>query len=439
VLRKKFGDHTVEFFERIAYSPGDLSSTNVEYLFLNNPIWHRPLVSLDDDTFFLPTPSLIYSFPLEIFEPFMPPNSDLGRAYAQARSSYLETAIEEHISSAMPSARTYRRVIWDEPGSGNTYENDVMAIIGNTIFLFEAKSGRLDEVARRGGELSLIRNFKELFVDPGIQAIRLERYLNTKGKSAELRRKDTGELISLDLERPKIVHKFSICIEHFASLTSAKHNLKILGAIEDDSAWAPVLSIAELLLLWRYLDSEISFYHYLTRRATLEDLVDFEGDEYDILATYLVNGLCFDPQTTQGRKITFLEMDHAVKEDRNPRTDRTEFHVYGVPLTRYWKMVVKEVYDRKDQRHRFDIIECILNQDPYALANTDRCSYKWRNGLGGKKNDVILSSYTIGKRTFVLGYYLSKYPLDNDEWKEKSRTVAQRVGATDCVMLLRCK
>jgi hypothetical protein len=50
----------------------------------------------------------------------------------------------------------------------------VVALIGNTIFLFEAKSGRLDEVARRGGELSLLRNFEELFVEPGQQARRLE-------------------------------------------------------------------------------------------------------------------------------------------------------------------------------------------------------------------------------------------------------------------------
>jgi hypothetical protein len=39
--------------------------------------------------------------------------------------------------------------------------NDVVAIIGNTIFLFEAKSGRLDEVARRGGDFSFatLRSF----------------------------------------------------------------------------------------------------------------------------------------------------------------------------------------------------------------------------------------------------------------------------------------
>jgi metal-dependent HD superfamily phosphatase/phosphodiesterase len=53
-------------------------------------------------------------------------------------------------------------------------------------------------------------------------------------------------------------------------------------------------------------------------------------------------------------------MDHTVKEDRLPRADRTEFHVYGVPLTPYWQRVLKEIYEEKDQRHRFDIIQCIL-------------------------------------------------------------------------------
>jgi hypothetical protein len=443
-LEHELGDRTVEFLERISYKPGDLASTNIEHLFLNNPIWRRPLVSLDEHTLFLPTPSLIYSFPLEIFEQFMPAGSELGRAYAQARSSYLEAAIKEHISSAMPSARTYRQVVWADPETGRAYENDVVALIGNTVFLFEAKSGRVDEIARRGGELRLLRNFKELFIEPGIQAARLERYLNTKGKDAQLRLKDTGELISLNLERPKIVHKFSICVEHFASLTSAKHNLKLLGAIDDDSAWAPVLSIGELLLLWRYLDTEISFYHYLTRRATLEDLIDFEGDEQDILSTYLVNGLCLNPETIQGEKIVFLEMDHAVKTDRTPRTDRTEFHVYGVPLTQYWQMVLKEIYEEKELKHRFDVIQCILNQDPHLLVEIDRRSRRWRNGLGGKNHEVALCRYSIGKRVFALGYYFSKYPMDNEEWRERSRTVAREAagtlfGATDCVVLVRCK
>jgi hypothetical protein len=76
--------------------------------------------------------------------------------------------------------------MWRDDATRTLYENDVVALIGNTIFLFEAKSGRLDDVARRGGELSLMRNFRQLFVEPGEQARRLENYLSAKGRLASL-------------------------------------------------------------------------------------------------------------------------------------------------------------------------------------------------------------------------------------------------------------
>ena len=163
----------------------------------------------------------------------------------------------------MPSAKVYKNVMWRDPTTERLYENDVVALIGNTIFLFEAKSGKLDDAGRRGGERGLTRNFRELFVEPGEQARRLENYLNSKGKDALLWIKGTEENVHLDLDRPKVVHKFSICIEHFAALTSAKHNLKKLGTIKDEDAWAPVLSLGELMLVWRYLDSEVAFFHDL--------------------------------------------------------------------------------------------------------------------------------------------------------------------------------
>jgi hypothetical protein len=315
-LRVELGKESVEFFEKVAIRPGELADANPEHFFMNNPIWRRPFVALDEDRLLLPLPGLLYGFPFLIFESFVSGKQVLEKAYSEARSALLEETIRFHVASAMPSAKTYRNVAWRDDASGVLYENDVIASIGNTIFLFEAKSGRLDDVARRGGEQSLLRNFKELFVAPGEQARRLENYINTSGKDARLWLKETGEAVSLDLDKPKVVHKFSICIEHFASLTSAKHNLKALGAVRDDDAWAPVLSIGELMLIWRYLDTEISFFHYLTRRATLEDLLDFEGDEQDILSMYLINGLCIKSEEVKGKKVRFLEIDEIVRTEK---------------------------------------------------------------------------------------------------------------------------
>jgi hypothetical protein len=107
-------------------------------------------------------------------------------------------------------------------------------------------------------------------------------------------------------------------------------------------------------------------------------------------------------------------------------------------------MVLKEIYKDKEQWHRFDIIQCILNRDPHFLVEMERRARRWRSGLGGKNHDIILCRYTIGRRAFVLGYYFSKYPIDNEEWRERSRAVAPRgagtlFGTIDYVVLPRCK
>ena len=444
-LRSVFGPVASAFFEKISLRPGELASANPEHFFMNNPVWRRPFIALDERTLFLPLPNLFYGFPFQIFEQFLAGRPALEQAYSGARAKCLEKMIETHVSTAMPSARTYQKVMWRDEATGKLYENDMVALIGNTIFLFEAKSGKLDDVARRGGELSLMRNFKELFVEPSEQARRLENYLNTKGKDARLWIKDTDETLPLDLAKPKIVHKFSICIEHFAALTSAKHNLKVLGAIQDESAWAPVLSLGELMLIWRYLDTEVSFFHYLTRRATLEELIDFEGDEQDILSMYLINGLCLDPEKVQGRQLRFLNIDGIVRTGKTPRHDRLEFEIFGIPLNYYWRSTLEEIYRDTGLRHRFDILQVVLNQDPHALAGITEHMQKWKRGLAGKgKGDVLFVRNTIGKQVFVLACHLAKAPMTAEEWTERSRTIAgkqaaQIFQASDCAVILKTR
>jgi hypothetical protein len=244
---------------------------------------------------------------------------------------------------------------------------------------------------------------------------------------------------------PKIVHKFSICIEHFAALTSAKHNLKVLGAIKDENAWAPVLSLGELMLIWRYLDTEVSFFHYLTRRATLEELIEFEGDEQDILSMYLINGLCIDPEKVQGRQIRFLNIDAVVRTGKTPRRDRTEFEIFGTPLGYYWRSMLEEMYRDPNLRHRFDILQVVLNQDPRALAGVAKHVQKWKRGLAsGKNGDLLLVRNTIGKRVFVLAYHLTKRSMTAEEWAERARSIAHDAAAamleaSDCAVILRIR
>jgi hypothetical protein len=239
----------------------------------------------------------------------------------------------------MPSAAIYRGVAWDDPDTGQTWENDVVAVVGNFIFIFEAKSGWIKDASRRGGTLSLRKNFKELFVEPGEQSGRLENYLNTQQRTAQLHLKGTTQPVDLRLDNPKVVFTFSICIEHFAALTSARRYLKELGLVSDLTPWAPVLSLRELQMIVRFLDSEVSLIHYLTRRATLEQVLDFEGDEQEILSAYLTNGLWVDKEVLEealeGYILPLHGLDAKVRLPKVARSDRTVVETHGIHCRPY--------------------------------------------------------------------------------------------------------
>lgn len=442
-LLEEFGDNTVGVIDELSIRPGEITTVNPDHIYMNNPIWGRPYIALHEGHLFIPLPQLVFSFPFVIFERLFEGNRALETAYAEVRADYLEDAIADILRTAMPDAEVFKGVVWDDPLTGKTFENDVVALLGNFVFLFEAKSGRLSDSARRGADLSLIRNFKELFVEPGEQAWRLQNYLDAAGKDAEVLLKSDKSRVHLRLDTPKVVYKFSICFEHFASLTSAKHYLKMLDLIRDDTAWSPVLSLGELQLISRFLDSEISFFHYLTRRATIEEIVDFEGDEQDLLAMYLTNGLCIDPDKLEGRRIFFKDADSNVRKHKVPREDRTEFEIHGVHLSAFWTAVVKEIYENKTQRHRFDVIQVILNQDPRIMEKIGNQIRKWKRGLGVGGGDVMYTRYQIGARLFVVAVHLMKRSPGEEQWRKRARDIALNAAAkvdfTDCVVFLEVK
>lgn len=435
-IKGDFPPEIAEVFYRLSIRPGELKDLNPDHIYLDNPIWSRPYVRLANDDLFIPLPQLIFSFPFAIVEGLMANHAALKTAYEDARAAYLELAIVDLVGTGMPSAQVHRSVLWDDPESGKTWENDVVAVVGNFVFLFEAKSGGIADVARRGGILSLERNFKDLFVEPGEQAGRLQRYLDRHRDTAKLRLKPTGEAIDLHLDRPKVVFSFSVCFEHFAALTSAKSYLKGIGLITDEMMWSPVLSLGELQMIVRFLDSEVSLVHYLTRRSTLEQVLDFHADEQDLLSAYINNGLWIDPSALDGQKITFFKSDNAVRRPKIPRVDRTVVELHGVQLTPLWAAIVRELYKDKTQRHRFDIITTILNQMPPALGEIEKRVRRYRRGEPLKGEDVAFVKYLVGKKQFVVMAHLSKQLEDPSEFQDIGRNFAmslsEGVEAVDC-------
>ncbi len=434
-LEKEFEPNIVKALYKISLKPGDLSEIDPEHIYLNNPIWQRPYIAKDDGSLFVALPQLIFSFPFAIAEYLMSGYPLLESAYAVARSTYLEKAVVKIIETAMPSAKVYQCTKWIDPDTGKIWENDVVALIGNFIFLFEAKSGQIKDAGRRGGILSLRKDFKSLFVEPGTQSGRLEKYLeNTQENPCII--SINGEKINLHLDRKKLVFSYSICIEHFTVLTNARYHLKSIGLVSENTPWAPVLSLGELQMIARFLDSEVSFVHYLTRRATLEQVLDFEGDEQDILSAYLTNGLWIDTEALEGQRVMFFASDAAVRRHKVPRVDRTIVDLPGVALSPLWKSIVQELYRDDKNRYRFDIINTILNQMPPALRDAEHRIRRFRRNIPQPEGDILIVKYAVGKKIFAIVAYMAKPYPDFSEWQETARNIAKMLlpkgGSVEC-------
>ncbi|MFK4056866.1 hypothetical protein [Brevundimonas sp. NPDC046655] len=439
-IEAEFPSEMVDVFYKLSIRPGELAGRLIDHVYLDNPIWRKPYVRLPDDDLFIPLPQLIYSFPFAIVEGLIGENAALKIAYEDARAGYLEDTTEALVRTGLPSATVHRSVVWNDPEDGKEWENDVVALVGNFIFVFEAKSGRINPVARRGGIKSLTTNFEELFIEPGRQAGRLQRYLNTKGSEGRLRLKSTGQPIDLNMDKPKVVFSFSVCIEHFAALTSAKTYLKNLDLVTDDLMWSPVLSLGELYMIVKFLDSEVSLVHYLTRRSTLEQVIDFHGDEQDLLSAYLANGLWIDGDALEGQKVVFFKSDAAVRKQKNSRADRTFVELHGVPLSPLWQEIVEEVYRDHGQRHRFDIINTILNQNPSALREIEKRVRRYRRGMPHKGEDTFVVKYPVGRKTFTVAVHLEPRLTDPEEFQSFGRNLTLELleedGGVECATFL---
>lgn len=425
-----YGKAVASALFELGIRPGELANFNLREAFLGSPIRQRPFVRLDDNHLFVPNPGLIVSFIFEMLEYVIRAHPKLLDTYHRARGSYLPEAIEELVRMALPSAKLYREVTWHDLTTDTRYENDVLAVAGHHVFIFEAKAGKLKPAARRGGVSSIKKNLKELFIEPARQAARLEDALRSGQVKSGMLVDCDGNPVEIDSGRPVIVRKFSVCLEHFAGLTATRHSYSELGLLAKGEPWAPILSLGELHMIGMHLDSEPAYFHYLSRRQTIEEQFDFMGDEQDLLSVYLANRFCLDEKALAGVRVMFLGADELARERKIPASNRKRFDIPGIKLPYLWQRIAKEIYESGNQ-HRFDMLEVILNQHPSDLKGLDLRAARWNRGLSTKE-DIAFVRRAIGSRVFGLALAHVKYPpISGVELGLFSREVIQSVPVTD--------
>lgn len=354
--------------DKLSLSFGSLAGQNPEYIFLDNPIWTRPLIRVGGGRYFCAMPQIFFCFIFQIFDDLAKDNDHLRTSLYERRSAFLELEVARLFTTAFPGSEHAFNYRWKD--SEAEYENDLIIRVDSHLLLIEAKSGSISWPALRGAPDRAKRHVEELLFDPSNQSYRLEARINEAISKPELRDSLLPDFpISLDLV--KSVLRLSVTLEDFGVLQSNLHMARDAGWISGDHPLAACILLADLEIVLDILEPTAQKIHYLKRRSELEANMNYSGDELDILGFYLMTGFNvgnveFDGQplmlNQSSSKIDdyYIALDHGILRDK-PK----------LKLSKWWRDICARLEDR-DFHQWSDVAYILLNfsypEQKYAEA-----------------------------------------------------------------------
>jgi hypothetical protein len=339
---------------------GSLRSCKREHLFLNNPLWHKPLMNVAPGIIFWPIPSLFHSFCFEMMQDLVRQDATLYKKYLARRGVFLEEYTSKLFKQAFPEALHFRGSLWNDTTAGRSGENDLLVVFDSMALVIEQKAGAINPIARRGGP-SLSQEIDELLIDPARQAQNFAALLQAQPGVHEFNTK-SGCRNVVDTSTIKQIFCLTITLERLGPLAAQVPRLQAAGLAKQDVPPVPSMSLADLGILLKFLQSPFELLHYLTRRASFERRRTFIADELDLLTLYLRTGLCGaelpDVRNTLGI--------YGLSQQLNPYFQQTPSTPVPKPqrkLSKWWKCILEEL-SRKKVPRRFEL-GCILLDLPF--------------------------------------------------------------------------
>ncbi|MBI5115040.1 hypothetical protein HZA56_01045 [Candidatus Poribacteria bacterium] len=276
--------------EKLGHRFGDLRGANVEHLFMSNPVWTKPIIKLDDGSYFCAMPQLFFAFLFESFLALAQETETLRSAYDDRRSDYLEHATAKLFEAAFPGATLTSNFKWQTPDRTQQFESDLIVQVDSFLILVEAKSGRVSPEARRGASGSLGEDIDRLLIEPSRQSQRLEEAI-IAAKRGDAGTEEFIRTFPADLSTIHRVLRLSVTLDDIGFLQTNVNGLKEAGYVPTDLHVAPAVTLADLETVFDILVSQPERIHYWVRRSEWEGRADYMGDEIDLLGVYLKTGL----------------------------------------------------------------------------------------------------------------------------------------------------
>jgi hypothetical protein len=327
----------------LTMSFGDLASHNSEHFLLQNPIWRKPIIRVEDNKFFMPLPALFLGFGLDILEMLATSDETLKKKYTDVRSKFLEDKVASYFRSAFPSAKVHQSTHWPRKGEG---ENDLLVIIDRIAIIVEMKAGSVSAGTRRGAPMSLGDDIESLMVDASRQSSRFQEFLETNPGPLSL--PTNGEAVNdVDVRYVKEYLRLSVTLHQLGPLFGRREDLVEAGLIADDEDIAPTITLADLDSIFEVLEGECLKLHYLVRRIDIERNTRYLGSELDLLSTYLDTGFNLGDVEFSKNELSLAE-SHRKLEDYFMRGESSKRIRKPKPrISKYWFELISELEVRK--------------------------------------------------------------------------------------------
>ena len=424
--------------DSLSFEPGALAEFKPEYLFLDNPVWERPVIFLSGQYFF-PMPQIAFSHIHRIMERFA---EEVGSKVSleNRRAEFLEQQLEALFRNALPDADIYPAVKWKK--DGQQFETDLIAVIDRVVVIAEAKSNRLTPSGLRGAPERVKRHVCDIVVKPSLQSKRLEEVI-AAARDGDKEARTILAGIGIDAQKADCVIRLSVSLYDLSVLSSSEKELKKIGWVPEDHDLAPSILISNLQCVADILDNPLLFLHYLKERSYFQKIHNLMGDELDFLGIYLESA--FNISALSGENLIVTEMSAAVDKYYEAITLGEQRQKPKMNLRPLFRRIISHLTKVKPQGWTlmgFHLLACAAPDKQRAIERNLlklRKSVK-RNYRDPKHKSALVIKPPEARKATVIFYLFPK------ALRHKHREIMEQLAAEtltsgntkECVVFSRC-
>lgn len=327
----------------ISHDPAGLTDSKPELFFLDNPVWERPGIRLNDDSYLFAMPQTAFSHISRIVAR-LAREANLKTRLEKRRSDFLEKQLISVMKRALPTAKIRPNVKWRL--GGTQYETDLLVVQDRLVLIGDAKSHSFTPEGLRGAPDRVKKHIRDLVISPSLQSARLEGLI-TDAKNGNQTATELVNKLGINPSKVDRVIRFSVTLDDLLDLSAAEHEFKKIGWLPENHQLAPTILISDLGCIAEILDNPLLFYHYLSERYYFQKSFDLLGDELDFLGLYLVS--CFNLAGRQQEHMRFAVTGMSAPIDRYFESLHAGVSVQKtkVELGEYFQQVVERLGERQ--------------------------------------------------------------------------------------------